>query len=132
MTHTIATRIALAGAVLCGLLFLALLPSNPAAAQVRADRGCDISGQQDDLGTSYVTSVKAKNVACGRALKVIKAYHKCRHENGGDNGKCKGKVKGFKCKEGKREGVPDVQYNAKVTCSAGAKKITHSYTQNLG
>ena len=45
---------------------------------------------------------------------MIAAYHKCRRDNGGADGRCKKKVKGYKCKEGEREGVPGVQYSAKV------------------
>ena len=45
---------------------------------------------------------------------MIAAYHACRRDNGGADGRCKKKVKGYKCEEGKREGVPGVQYSAKV------------------
>ena len=58
--------------------------------------GCDISGKERDLGASYVTSVKARNMSCGKALKLVKAYHECRKDNGGNNGHCDG-VKGYSC-----------------------------------
>jgi hypothetical protein len=94
----------------------------------QAKRGsCDISGQERDLGASYVTSVKAKNTSCGKALKVVQAYHKCRKDNGGRDGRCGG-VKGYKCSE-KRESAPS-QYNAKAKCTKGSKKVVQTYTQN--
>jgi hypothetical protein len=96
-----------------------------------AKRECDISGQQTDLGASYVTSLKVRNTGCGKGKKVVKAFHECRKANGGRDGHCNHKVLGFKCNEGAREGVPDVQYNAKVRCKKGDKRVVHTYTQNV-
>jgi hypothetical protein len=96
-----------------------------------AKRACDISGEQTELGASYVTSLKVRNTGCGKGKKVVKAFHECRKANGGRDGHCDHKVLGFKCHEGDREGVPDVQYNAKVRCKKGDKKVVHTYTQNV-
>jgi len=90
---------------------------------------CDISGQQTDLGASYVTSLKVKNTSCKKGAKVIKAYHQCRKANGGADGRCHSRVEGYKCEEGDRESTP-AQYNAKVKCKKGAKKVKSTYTQN--
>jgi hypothetical protein len=103
-------------------------PAGASSGDRAAKRGaCDISGQQQDLGASYVTSVKARHVGCGKALKVVKAYHKCRKDNGGRDGHC-GSVKGYECSE-KRETAPS-QYNAKAKCTKGSKKVVQTYTQN--
>ena len=94
---------------------------------------CDINGKQQQLGASYVTSLKVQGVACGKAEKVIKAYHDCRHSNGGPAGTCGRTLSGFKCKDGRRTGVPDVQYNATAKChkvSNASKRVKSSYTQN--
>jgi hypothetical protein len=94
---------------------------------------CNISGKQQQLGASYVTSLKVQGVSCAKAEKVIKAYHRCRHENGGAGGVCSATVLGFKCKDGKRVGVPNVQYNATAKChktSNPAKRVKSRYTQN--
>ena len=94
---------------------------------------CDISGKQQQLGASYVTSLKVQGVGCTKAEKVIKAYHDCRHANAGPGGNCSSTLVGFKCKDGKRTGVPNVQYNATAKChkvSNSAKRIKSSYTQN--
>ena len=37
----------------------------------------------------------------------------------------------FHREEGKREGVPGVQYSARVACKSGSKKIVSEYTMNL-
>ena len=94
---------------------------------------CDINGQQQALGASYVTSLKVQGVSCTKGEKVIKAYHQCRHQSGGPAGECSDTVLGFKCKDGKRTGVPNVQYNATAKChkvSNASKRVKSSYTQN--
>lgn len=100
------------------------------AAAASATRDCDISGEQTELGASYVTSLKVENTSCRKGKKVVKAYHQCRKDNGGRNGYCNHRVKGFNCNEGDREGVPGVQYSAKVRCKDGDKRVKHTYTQN--
>ena len=94
---------------------------------------CNISGKQQQLGASYVTSLKVQGVSCAKGEKVIKAYHQCRHQNGGAAGTCGGTLLGFKCKDGKRTGVPNVQYNATAKChkvSNASKRVKSRYTQN--
>jgi hypothetical protein len=94
---------------------------------------CNISGKQQQLGASYVTSLKVQGVSCAKAEKVIKAYHQCRHQNGGAAGTCSDTLLGFKCKDGKRTGVPNVQYNATAKChkvSNASKRVKSRYTQN--
>lgn len=94
---------------------------------------CDITGKQQDLGASYVTSLKVQGVGCAKAEKVITAYHQCRHQSGGPAGQCSDTVLGFKCKDGKRTGVPNVQYDATAKCrkvSNASKRVKSRYTQN--
>lgn len=94
---------------------------------------CDINGKQQQLGASYVTSLKVQGVTCTNAEKVIKAYHQCRHQAGGPAGQCNTKVLGFSCRDGKRTGVPNVQYDATAKCrksTNSAKRVKSSYTQN--
>jgi hypothetical protein len=94
---------------------------------------CNISGKQQQLGASYVTSLKVQGVGCTKGEKVVKAYHQCRHQNGGAAGTCGSTLLGFKCKDGKRTGVPNVQYNATAKChkvSNPSKRVKSRYTQN--
>jgi hypothetical protein len=76
-----------------------------------------------------VTSLKVRNTSCKKGDKVVIAFHNCRKDNGGSDGRCNQVVLGFSCQEGKREQAP-AQYNAKVKCKKGDKKVVHTYTQN--
>ena len=118
-----------------GLMAAILAPGSPAApvAHTASYSPCDISGQQQNLGASYVTSLKVQGVSCAKGEKVIKAYHQCRHQSGGAAGTCSATLSGFKCKDGKRTGVPNVQYNATAKChkvSNASKRVKSRYTQN--
>jgi hypothetical protein len=116
---------------LCGGLLVAALvvpvavQASPIAYVARA-HACNIRGKQRKLGTTYVTSVKVSRVSCSRALRFVKAYHKCRHKHGAA-GRCR-RLRGYKCSE-KREAIP-TQYDSRATCSKGRRRITQTYTQN--
>src|SRR3989440_9369250 len=60
-----------------GVMAALVAPSGNASPAARAASfsSCDISGKQQHLGTSYVTSLKVQGVSCAKAEKVIKAYH---------------------------------------------------------
>jgi hypothetical protein len=118
-----------------GLMAAILAPGSAAApvAHTASFSPCDINGQQQNLGASYVTSLKVQGVSCAKGEKVIKAYHQCRHQTGGPAGTCGATLLGFKCKDGKRNGVPNVQYDATAKChkvSNASKRVKSSYTQN--
>jgi hypothetical protein len=102
--------------------------SSTAAASLSA---CNINGKQQDLGASYVTSIQVAKVSCGQAEKVVRAYHRCRLQNGGAGGTCETAVEGFTCTEGARQSVPGVQYNATADCRKGNAEIKSTYTQNF-
>ncbi|MEK6278004.1 MAG: hypothetical protein AABM29_08330 [Actinomycetota bacterium] len=94
-------------------------------------RACDISGDQRELGASYVTSLKVEHATCTKARKVSKAFHGCRKDAGGANGKCDHAVLGFSCSEHRYDAVPGVQYNSRVKCVKGGTHIVkQTYTQN--
>jgi hypothetical protein len=106
--------------------------ASPVAKSAAFD-ACNISGKQKKLGASYVTSLKVQGVTCAKGEKVIKAYHRCRKENG-PAGSCGGSVLGFSCKDGKRSTVPDVQFSTTAKCRKNSndnKRIKSSYTQNI-
>ena len=90
---------------------------------------CNISGKQQSLGASYVTSLKVAGIGCAKGEKIVKLYHACRKAKGG--AVCGSPGKGFSCKEGKRQQFPGVQYNATMKCRKGAKRVKSSYTQNI-
>jgi hypothetical protein len=117
-------------AALMALLLVALAASATAGAapRVHAARSCNISGQQQSLGASYVTSLSVRHTSCSNGKAVVRAYQKCRRANGW-KGKCHHRVKGFRCRRHIQDSSP-VQYDAKVTCRRGGKRVTHTYTQN--
>jgi hypothetical protein len=122
----------LAAAVTAWAMLAGSVAASPTA-HAASFSACDISGKQQALGASYVTSLKVQGVGCAKGEKVIKAYHQCRHANGGPAGNCPDKVLGFSCKDGKRQGVPNVQYNATAKChkvTAPDKRVKSTYTQN--
>jgi hypothetical protein len=129
-------RKSLTGALALAGLLIALLASSGSASPVAHEASfspCDINGKQQQLGASYVTSLKVQGVSCAKGEKVIKAYHQCRHQSGGPEGTCGATLLGFKCKDGNRQSVPGVQYNATAKChkvSNASKRVKSSYTQN--
>jgi hypothetical protein len=78
----------------------------------------------------YFTSLKVTNVSCTSGKKLMVAYYKCRRKNGqGLKGKCKqSKVNGLRCTESGRSDN-GLEYDARVTCRSGSKKVVHTYQQ---
>jgi hypothetical protein len=127
-----------AGAALCALaLGLGTVGSatateaGNAGAAKRADCSPTTVSQATSTYASYVQTLTVKNTSCKKGWKVVRAFHECRKENGGKNGRCKSRVLGYKCNEGKRNGVSGVRYTAKVKCKRGAKVVKHLYQMNL-
>jgi hypothetical protein len=124
------------GAIAGAGLLAALLATSGSASPVAHTASfspCDINGKQQGLGASYVTSLKVQGVSCTKGEKVIKAYHRCRHQSGGPAGTCTDTLLGFNCKDGARQSVPGVQYNATAKChkvSNPSKRVKSRYTQN--
>jgi hypothetical protein len=93
---------------------------------------CHLSASQArHLGTSYVTSLHVKHTGCSAGKKVTKAFHVCRHKNGGPAGHCNKAVKGYHCSERRYDKLPHVQYDGTVTCKHGSKLVKSTYTQNI-
>jgi hypothetical protein len=80
---------------------------------------------------TYIQQLSVKNTSCGKGWKLLKAFHECRKENGGKDGRCKSPVLGYNCDEGKRTGVKGVRYSAEVVCKKGSKKVKHLYDMSL-
>ena len=91
-----------------------------------ASATCNISGKERKLGTTYVTSVTAKGVACSKALTFVKAFHSCRRKDGVE-GRCS-RLQGYSCSE-KRQAIA-TQYDSVATCRNGSRRIVQTYTQN--
>ena len=93
-----------------------------------AKREVCYTGSRQDLGASYVYTVKARNLGCDRAIRLVKKYHQCRHDNGGWNGKCGG-FKGFSCSQKKLDSSPSV-LQAKGKCVKGDQKFVNQFQEN--
>ena len=106
-------------------LLLALPLSAQAGPDAVASKSCNISGEQQQLGATYVTSLSVRNTSCAKGKKVVRAYHDCR----GNRRVCKRRVLGFKCRQTVLASSP-VQYDARVKCKRGGKRVKHTYSQN--
>jgi hypothetical protein len=119
-------------ASLLALLLVALFAVPGAGAtgpQAVAAGGCHLStNEQRHLGASYVTSLSVRHTSCSSGKAVVRAYQACRRAHGW-KGKCGHKVNGYKCTRHIQASSP-AQYDAKVTCKRGAKRVVHTYTQN--
>jgi hypothetical protein len=105
-------------------LLAALLLTLPAAAHAR---GCSVNGKERKLGATYVTSVSATGISCSGALDVVRAFHRCRRERGGADGRCP-RFSGYRCSE--RRSTSPTQYDSRATCRKGGRRVVQRYTQN--
>jgi hypothetical protein len=119
---------------LLALLPLAVATAGGAVAsagpQAHAAKSCHLSSseQRNGLGASYVTSLSVSGTSCSTGKSVVRAYHACRRAHGW-KGKCGHKVNGYSCSR-KIQASSSVQYDAKVTCKNGSRRVVHTYTQN--
>lgn len=110
-------------------VLVAALPTSAAASSPSPRAKCSIKGQQSSLGPSYVTSLTVTGgVNCATGKRVVRAYDKCRKQNGGAKGKCRKKVLGYSCTEKRRSS--SYQFSATATCKSGKKRVVFTYTQN--
>jgi len=110
-------------ALVSSLVALAAAVALPSTA---AAHGCSI-GDAGSYGTTYVTSISVRHVTCAKGKRVIRAYHRCRRNSGGADGRCHHRVLRFRCTERRTKGHG--QFTAKVTCTRGSKTVRHTYTQ---
>lgn len=115
--------------VLGALAVTGLVGAQAAAAKTR---GCKAPSSPAGLKGGYFTELRATNVSCKRAQKLVRSYYKCRMRKG-IRASCHNRtVNGLKCRESRPASLQiDTQINARVTCSKGRRKVRHSYQQNL-
>jgi hypothetical protein len=80
-------------------------------------------------GNGYFTSLTVTKVSCATGRRVVLAYYKCRIRKG-KKARCTDKVLGYSCREVKRTQIP-TEINARVSCKLGARRVVHTYQQNL-
>jgi hypothetical protein len=123
MPRMIFSRLIGAGLLVVAVLVAAAM-SSASAAPVEAARKCSANYR---LGSTYVTSLSTRGVSCRKGKRVVAAFHECRKRKGA-RGRC-ASAAGYSCSEGRRTGIR-TQYDSRATCKRGAKRVSHSYTQN--
>ena len=110
------------------IAIFAVVPATGATAATSCAK--QIRGKERKLGTTYVTKVNVTGVGCATGLKVVKAFHACRHENG-KAGTCRHKVLGYTCTEKRPASLKSpVSFDGDMTCKRGSKRVTSHYQQN--
>jgi hypothetical protein len=117
------SRLRLAFAALVATAAVIVLPAAPAA------RATTCADGRLPNGNGYFTSLTVTKVSCKTGKRVVLAYYKCRIKKG-KKARCTDKVLGYSCREIKRTQIP-TEINARVTCKRGARRVVHTYQQNL-
>jgi hypothetical protein len=79
-------------------------------------------------GAGYFTSLSVKRVSCSTGRSVARAYYRCRTRTG-PAGRCRRRVLGYRCRE-RRNAIP-TEIDARVTCRRGARRVVHTYQQDV-
>lgn len=109
--------------LICAGLLLALLVVPTAASAAT----CSVRGQERRLGPTYVTKLVVTNVSCTSGKRLVRSFYNCRVANGGKDGRCR-RVSGYTCSE-RRTNVISTQYDSRVVCNNGSRRVVHNYTQ---
>jgi hypothetical protein len=109
-------------------LLVAVAPAGAPAATddgptATASRSCSV-GDSGSYNTTYVLWIRARNVSCRRARRLIREFHKCRP---GPRGRCP-RVSGYRCSEN-RGPFGRGSFYSTVKCKRGGKVVRHRYNQ---
>jgi hypothetical protein len=116
-------------ACVAGAAVPALAAAGPAAAAPTASAAATCSSLPKYPGVGYFTSLKATGLGCTSAKKVMVAHYKCRVKKG-KTGTCSKVRSGstYRCTERRVQGTEN--YNSRVTCKSGSKKVVYTYQQD--
>src|SRR6187397_1668179 len=121
----VGTRFGIALALVLSVGAIAAIPAGANSTGSKSS-SCSLSANdQRHLGASYVYTLKVENLSCDKAKNLVKAYHECRHANGGADGTCNS-FSGYSCNEKILEEAP-TQFSAKATCKKGSKKFKQTF-----
>ena len=114
-------------AALAATAVLVALPATAGASEpsATASKSCGVSKKPRALGPTYTLGLSVKGTSCANGRGFVRSWYKCR---GGGKGRCRRKVSGYSCSE-KRSNVIRTQFDARVSCKKGGRRITHKYTQ---
>lgn len=111
-------RLALAGAALAASAALVPVTASASSAVNAAGRCHLSSNDQRHSGPSYLTSLSVRNTRCRTGKAVARSFHRHR-----------GHVSGWSCHR-RILAKSRYQYDARVTCRRGGKRVVWTYTQN--
>jgi hypothetical protein len=119
-----ALALAAAGACLAGVQGAAVAAS---AETTHAARACAAPKYP---GSGYFISLHVTRTSCRTGRKVALAHYRCRRKHG-VRGRCHHAVLRFHCKEHRpSNGQTSTQYNSRVTCKRGRRRVVFVYQQN--
>ena len=132
--HRLVRNCALLGA----LALMAAVPMTASAGSgasgptAQAAHACRLSAyRQRHLGATYTYRLRVRGTRCRNAPKVILAYNRCRHRQGGRDGRCYHRIYDYRCGEHRFNRLPGVSYDAHVRCRKSGREISWYYQQNL-
>ncbi len=124
-TLTRVRLVLLAGLLTLAATAFALSATQSHAATATAAGSCSPASYP---GSGYFTSLSVSGTSCSKGRKLQVAHYKCRVKDG-KKGKC-GSVSGYRCSE-KRGKAISTEFNSRVTCKNGSRKVVWTYQQNL-
>jgi hypothetical protein len=122
-------RAALAAAAVSSCLATAQVatPAVAAPATAHAARAC---APPKYPGSGYFTSLRVSGTSCRTGRQVALAHYRCRRANG-VRGHCRHRVLHFRCTESRPSSARTrTEYNARVTCTRGSRRVIFTYQQN--
>lgn len=120
-------RIAL---LLCAVSLCFCAAASAGGPTATASKTCHLTlNQQRHSGSTYLVQLSVRNVTCSTGLKVEKDWQACRRSTSGHK-TCKRRVDGYGCKQAVLDSSR-TQYDARVTCTRGARVVKFVYTQNI-
>ncbi len=81
-------------------------------------------------GEGYFNDLNVRGTSCAAGRTVQRNHYRCRVRNGGKDGRCNRRVDGYRCSERRGERT-SVEYNARVSCRKGGRRISWQYQQNV-
>jgi hypothetical protein len=109
---------------LAAALSLVAATAAHASVDAQAARTCSVPKYP---GSGYFLSLSVRGVGCRTGRKVTLAHYRCRTAHG-RAGRCHKKVLGYSCSE-RRQSI-SIEYDSRVTCKRGSKRVIYTYQQN--
>ena len=121
--------ICLAASALMAVAFSAGAQGSSSPQAQAAARNCSVKNLWRKLGPTYVLKLGVTRVSCADAKSFSKIYHRCRHRNGGYDGKCP-RTHGFRCSEQRYNKNPVIKsFDSHAVCRRGGQKITETFNE---